>query len=151
MGQDNHGKAVGCVVIRGEQVLLVRHTYGSAKGKLLIPGGYVQVGEMPEDAAMREVLEETGVCAVPESVLCVRFQPDDWYVVFLMRYQSGEPWTDNNENSQAFFIGIDDVQNLEDVTDLSRLMIGSYREQGLSLNSYCAARATPDKYRLYGL
>ena len=53
MGQDNHGKAVGCVVIRGEQVLLVRHTYGSAKGKLLIPGGYVQVAEMPEDAAMR--------------------------------------------------------------------------------------------------
>lgn len=36
---DNYCLSVGCIVRKGEQVLLVRHTYGGANGKLLIPGG----------------------------------------------------------------------------------------------------------------
>ncbi len=151
MGQDNHGKAVGCVVIRGEQVLLVRHTYGSAKGKLLIPGGYVQVGEMPEDAAMREVLEETGVVAEPRDILCVRFKPDDWYITFRMNHVSGEPRTDGSENSQAMFLDIDEAVRREDITELSRVIIGSCAAQGLRRHSYHPQTNAPRSYRVYGL
>ena len=32
---DNYFASVGAIVIKNNQVLLVRHTYGSAKGKLL--------------------------------------------------------------------------------------------------------------------
>ncbi len=33
---DNYCFSVGCIVKRKKQVLLVRHTYGTANGKLLI-------------------------------------------------------------------------------------------------------------------
>lgn len=52
--KDNYNLAVGCFVIRHGGVLLVRHTYGSARGKLLIPGGFCRSGELPEAAAAME-------------------------------------------------------------------------------------------------
>ena len=33
---DNYNFSVGCIVRKENQVLLVRHTYGGAKGKLLV-------------------------------------------------------------------------------------------------------------------
>ena len=55
------GKSVAGVVLRDGKVLLARHTYGAGKGRLIIPGGYLQNGESPEGALQREFLEETGV------------------------------------------------------------------------------------------
>ena len=151
MSGDILGKAVGCVVVRDGRVLLVRHTYGAAKGKLLIPGGHIRQGEMPEDAAVREVFEETGIEAKPEDILCLRFQPENWYVVYRMKYISGEPRTDNTENSQAFFTDIKEAQFAPDITELSRLIVASLDKPGLGLHTYFSEKSTPDKYRLYGL
>ena len=50
----------GIVEINGK-ILLVRHTYGTAEGRILVPGGYVEEGELPSKAIVREVFEETGV------------------------------------------------------------------------------------------
>lgn len=61
----NWCQSVGGVVLRDGRVLLARHTYGAGKGWLIIPGGYVQTGESPEDALRREVYEETGVRVEP--------------------------------------------------------------------------------------
>ena len=58
---DNYSLSVGVIVIRDSKVLLVKHNYGSAKGKYLNPGGYLKEGELPEEAAIREIYEETGV------------------------------------------------------------------------------------------
>lgn len=151
MAEDIHGKAVGCVVLRDNQVLLVRHTYGSAKGKLLIPGGHVQQDEMPEEAARRELLEETGIVAEPTDILCVRFKPGDWYVVYRMSYISGEPRSDGGENSQAIFLDIDEAVRQEDITEFSRVIIGSCNAPGLAQNSYCPEQSPPESYRVYGL
>lgn len=85
---DNSFASVGAIVFRDDKVLLVRQTFGSAKGKLLNPGGRLQHGEMPEDAAKREVFEETGVTAEPLGVLAVRCSPG--YMVFLCRHVSRE-------------------------------------------------------------
>ncbi len=61
LGKTNWSQSVGGVCIRDGKVLLARHTYGAGKGMLIIPGGYVDFGETPEETLVREYLEETGV------------------------------------------------------------------------------------------
>ena len=51
---------VAVFVVHRERVLLHYHR---KLGKWLPPGGHVEANELPDDAALREVLEETGVRA----------------------------------------------------------------------------------------
>jgi len=67
--------ASGVVSIDG-RILLVRHTYGVAKGRILLPGGHVKPGEMAEEAVSREILEETGVLARPLGLIGTRIKKD---------------------------------------------------------------------------
>jgi ADP-ribose pyrophosphatase len=53
--------AVGAVVFKDEFVLLVRRGQSPAKDLWAIPGGSVEIGETLQEAAEREILEETGV------------------------------------------------------------------------------------------
>ena len=42
-------------------LLMVQRSYGIEKGLWALPGGYVEQGEVVEEAAAREALEETGI------------------------------------------------------------------------------------------
>lgn len=120
---DNRFAGVGAIVFRDDKVLLVRHTYGSAKGKLLNPSGMLSHGEMPEDAVKREVYEETGVTAEPLGVLAVRCSPGGWYMVFLCRHVDGEPRSDGAENSEALYMNCDEALSRADLTDTAKTLI----------------------------
>lgn len=52
---------IGIVVLRGESVLLIRRGRPPAEGQWSLPGGAQELGETAEDAARRELLEETGL------------------------------------------------------------------------------------------
>jgi ADP-ribose pyrophosphatase YjhB (NUDIX family) len=52
---------IGVVAFRGEDVLLVRRSKPPRQGEWSIPGGAQHLGETAEQAARRELLEETGV------------------------------------------------------------------------------------------
>jgi len=54
---------VGAVILDGERVLLARRGRAPSAGKWSIPGGLVHLGERLEEAAVREVQEETGLRA----------------------------------------------------------------------------------------
>jgi 8-oxo-dGTP diphosphatase len=58
----------GAVVFDGEgRVLLVREDYGRRRWSL--PGGRVERGELPHEAAVREAREETGLSITPVAVI----------------------------------------------------------------------------------
>ena len=62
---------VGAVVIRDRSVLLIRRGKEPLKGRWLIPGGTVELGESLQDAVVREVREETGLTVSPREAVLV--------------------------------------------------------------------------------
>ncbi|MGV6803474.1 MAG: NUDIX hydrolase [Ruegeria sp.] len=57
------------VVLHREQVLLVQRSKNPDAGLWGFPGGHVEWGETVQMAAARELLEETGVVATPQTYL----------------------------------------------------------------------------------
>jgi ADP-ribose pyrophosphatase len=53
--------AVGAIVIKEKKILLVKRNKEPGKRKWAIPGGSVKLGETLQEAAEREVREETGL------------------------------------------------------------------------------------------
>ena len=52
---------MGALVIKDETVLLVKRGKAPSAGKWAIPGGSVELGETLQQAAEREIFEETGI------------------------------------------------------------------------------------------
>jgi len=105
------GAAVACVDARG-RVLLVRHL---VSGAWLLPGGALEPGESPEQAARRELREETG-CEAGSLAFAASYDvawPNDGFTgkVHLFRGTAlGEPrpeegsavvWADPNDLADA--------------------------------------------------
>jgi 8-oxo-dGTP pyrophosphatase MutT (NUDIX family) len=68
--------AAGVVLGPADRVLLGRR---SDTGGWALPGGIIDPGEEPADAAIREIFEETGVIAVPERLVSVSVAPPITY------------------------------------------------------------------------
>lgn len=63
--------AATCVVERDGKILMVRRANQPGYGLWSMPGGYVDRGEVVEQAASREVLEETGLNVEVERLIGV--------------------------------------------------------------------------------
>ena len=62
---------VGAVVIHRGKVLLIRRGKEPMRGRWVIPGGTVELGETLQEALVREVEEETGLRVEPREVVLV--------------------------------------------------------------------------------
>ena len=79
-GYSNPAVAVDAVVLRegesGTEVLLIRRGGEPWKGRLAFPGGFVDYGEDPEHAVLRELEEETGVDGFDPVARAIHGYPD---------------------------------------------------------------------------
>lgn len=57
----NPAPAVGAAIVRDGRALVAVRAHDPEKGRLDLPGGFLEVGEHPADALVREVREELGV------------------------------------------------------------------------------------------
>jgi 8-oxo-dGTP diphosphatase len=114
--------AASAAIFRGSEVLLIqRGKEGPLRGLWSFPGGRIEFGEPVRDAALREVLEETGIVAELAGVLDVRDvfrrDPDETMVdqyllaVFYGRWISGDPVAADDALT-ARFVPLDAIHEL---------------------------------------
>ena len=133
----NWSQSVGGVCIRDGTVLLARHTYGAGKGMFIIPGGYVNFGEIPEETLVREYQEETGITVKAGKLIGMRFSAKDWYAVFEAIYIEGEARSDGDENDQVVWMDPQEALANESVPELTKKMIScAVSGKGFELTPY---------------
>ncbi len=74
--QRNPYLAVDILIIKNKKILLIKRNKEPWKGKLSLPGGFVEWGESVEEAAIREAREETGLKIKIENLLGVYSNPN---------------------------------------------------------------------------
>ena len=143
----------GILEIDGK-ILFVRHTYGQAKNRILVPGGYVKEGELPTDAVKREFFEETTVVAEASSVFSIQFKTDQWCVVFIMEHISGVPKSDGYENSEVLLLTPEEAVERPDITNMSRAILKAYiaeRDNALRRGYYRSISLKEGEYEIFGV
>lgn len=107
----------GCLVINHrKQILLVKRGIEPAKGEWSLPCGFIELGETPEFAARRELLEETGVRG---RIICLHgiYTEQSYRYKFLqisvyrMKPVSGRPVAGDDAEEVGYF-QLDDMPRL---------------------------------------
>ncbi len=62
---------VGAVIIRGDEVLLIKRGRAPLQGHWSLPGGAQKVGETVNQALVRETFEETGLAVAPGRLIAL--------------------------------------------------------------------------------
>ena len=94
------GRTIPCVgaVVRDERgrLLLVRRGNEPGRGLWSVPGGRIEPGETPQQALVREVLEETRLAVVPDALAGIveRDAPGGGVFVIEDFFAQLEPGTD---------------------------------------------------------
>jgi len=101
------------------QVLLVRQfRHATREVTIEIPGGLIEDGQTPEEAAARELLEETGYSA-SELIYLGRVRPNpailtNWCYTFLARdvFRVSQIQTDETEELELVKLGLDRISEM---------------------------------------
>lgn len=104
----------GVVCLRGQEVLLIKRGTPPRQGQWSLPGGRIEWGETSEAAALRELVEETGVQAellglidVVDGIMTSRETGEvtRHYIMvdYAARWVSGEPVAGDDAAEARFF------------------------------------------------
>jgi 8-oxo-dGTP pyrophosphatase MutT (NUDIX family) len=112
--------AAGVVLDADGRVLLGRR---SDTGNWGLPGGIIDPGEEPADAAVREIHEETGVIAIPEALVAVSVSGVVTYpngdvvqyleVLFRCRATGGTARVNDSESVEVSWHALEDLPDVD--------------------------------------
>jgi len=131
---------IGIVVLKPDAVLLVRRGKPPNMGAWSLPGGAQEVGETAEDAARRELLEETGVTVGPLTLAANvdtirrdaagRVQYHYTIIDFAAAWLDGEPVA-STDVSEAIWAPLDGLDAYGLWTEAHRVIAIARRQLGL--------------------
>jgi 8-oxo-dGTP diphosphatase len=88
---------VGVIIKKDDQILLMKRQNSHGHGTWCVPGGHLEYGETPQECAIREAMEETGVSIANPTFLTITndifAHEQKHYVTIWLEcaYISGEP------------------------------------------------------------
>ena len=130
-------------MIHDGRVLLIRRGKEPLRGRWVVPGGTLELGETLEAGVVREVLEETGVTVRPREVVTVfdRIERDATgvryhYVIvdYLCDYVSGEPEAGTDAEAVAL-VAPGDLPRYDLPAKALEVVLDGFRRKGLESSS----------------
>lgn len=123
---DGPDLAVGAIVVRTDELLLVRRGHGPAAGEWSVPGGRVERNETMSGAVLRELREETGLEGMCGPLLgwVERFDDDHHFVIFdfeVVLLDEDEPVA-GSDAAEVAWVHINDVAERRLVDGLAEFL-----------------------------
>ena len=137
---------VAAIVRRARSILLVKELHGRYEGRWGLPKGYVDKGELPRNAALRELMEECGVDGTVRGIQSVRERLlDGMPAIFIVDIEPSAQPEPNEEVSEAVFVPADRFDSLNWISDAMHAMaVNAVNSKHiLSSNDYEAERGHP--------
>ena len=108
--------ACAVLIDKQKRILLVKRDVEPKKGHWCLPGGFIECGETTEQAALRELQEETGLNGQINTLIGVTTSPGTLYrsillVGYLITHFSGLAVAGDDASAVAFF----DHDNLPEI------------------------------------
>ncbi len=118
--------AVGAIVRRADELLLIRRGRAPGAGRWSIPGGRIEPGERLSDAVERELLEETGLTATCGALVGHAERIDDahHYVIldFAVSLTGDSTAIAGSDAADARWVALGDVAGLALVEGLAEFL-----------------------------
>lgn len=139
--------AAAGIVIQDGKWLVVKKRYGGLKGLWSIPAGFVNEGETVDQAAVREVLEETGIETVVEDIVGLRTGVinetiSDNMVVFLLQQTGGTLSIQQGELEDVAFMTKEQLEADPNTSMMVHLFLQQMKEK-------CFEKVTPNPGDVY--
>jgi ADP-ribose pyrophosphatase YjhB (NUDIX family) len=104
--------AAAVFIAQADRVLLVRRGVDPEKGKWALPAGYVDFGEDPQHAAIREAAEETGLVVEVVRLLDVMFDGTTIVILYAARVVGGDLLAGDDVDEARWFAAGDKLPEL---------------------------------------
>ena len=118
---------VDIIIEKGDRIILIRRKNEPFKGKLAIPGGYIDWGETVEHSAVREAKEETSLDVKLTNLLGVYSDPKrnprikTIAIVFIGKPIGGKLKA-NDDAADAFWFNINKIESKEFAFDHKKIL-----------------------------
>ncbi|MFZ4455656.1 MAG: NUDIX domain-containing protein [Bacteroidales bacterium] len=137
----NISAAVAVLIVNSKNELLVcRRAHDPAKGTLDLPGGFVDMRESGEEAAKREVKEETGLeikqltylFSLPNNYVYSDFEVQTLDMIYTARVDDGTVVSANDDVEEASFVPISSLNPADFGLSSIKVVIRRFKAEHLN-------------------